>query len=240
MLRIVTIILAFLYQAILASAEDYVNPAPRGDLISIARKVLDETPELRDFLFSSLEFDDIGHSAFIWTDPSSPVQGERVGPFWLFAKPAGSPGPATFQIIMNIEKTYYDDKGHQIEHLRNAHRVKQTVEGIQIIPLETPDSQIIGTWVLVKSGGLSKEQYVSAKWKFLKTRRCRRETIIYDGSLDVFDGYFINEKGKIQFGQKDSGTFEVYDYRFENYQLIIESHEIDGTLVTRLEFKGEN
>lgn len=214
------------------------NPAPRGDLVRSAQALVSKREDLRALL-SHLDFEPLGHSAFVWTEEASPVRGARVGPFWLLSKPRGSGAPASLRVIINTNKRYLDATGKETSTPTGASEVEQSVESVQIIPLEPPDPSLLGSWRLASSRGPGSVLLSSARWTFELSRRFHATQVSGDGRPVDFEGYFLNDGGKLTLGQVDSGTFQVFHYEVSGKALKVSGRDEKGELALEWTFARE-
>ena len=221
-----------------AAQDAYESPEPRGDLVRSAGELTSKRPDI-NALLSHLEFEPLGHSAYLWPEKPSPLRGVRVGPFWLLARPKGTTGPANLRVVIQTRKLYLDPNGKQLPGLKGASAIQQTVESIQIIPLEPPDTSLLGTWRLVSTGGPLGIMLSSAKWTFGSNRRFKAVEVSAEGRTSELQGYYLNDQRKLTLGQIDSGTFQYYDYVADGKLLTTSLRDESGKLVLEWTFNRE-
>lgn len=220
-----------------AGSSDLESPTPKGRLLDSVQEVLSTREDLQR-VFSQLEFESYGHSAFLWPDSPSPLRGTRVGPFRLLAKPAGAAGAANLRVVIQTTKEFRNAGGAILPDADGATSVRQSVQSVSVLPLEPPDPALVDVWKLVSSKGPAGRLLSSAHWAFFSNRKFESNYTNENDQPKSMDGYFLNEQGELTLGQTDSGTFQLYEYQVMGEHLVVSSHT-DEELLLEWTFERE-
>lgn len=101
--------------------------SPEEDLAPI----LEEAPVLREFVEGALELAPGGSASRIGNAVNPRLGGRRVGPYHILARPKGTEGSFTFELIFHTEIVYLDERGEAVG-LPEAVAIRERFESLEI------------------------------------------------------------------------------------------------------------
>jgi len=99
------------------------------------KPLLDQAPQVKAYLFSTLDFDACGSADRIGNNVNPRLGGARVGPYCINARPKGSKSGNIFEICINTDIDFRDKKGKSCE-LDKAYSFKEKFLSVEIKPLK--------------------------------------------------------------------------------------------------------
>lgn len=223
-----------------AFSEDWVKPKPNSGLIEVVREILNDEPEVSRMLFSTFEFEKEGHSPFIWLENvKSPLQGERIGPFSMYAKLKGDDGPTQYKVIIFTNEIYLDGSGKAVDR-KNAQKLKRIFQSLSLQKIDLPDPKLMGRWRSSIIQGPFAQIYKSMEWTFHNDRRHVSKIKYFESnkSEDTSEKfYFDTIEDDLIIGDREKNLYFQYKYKFENNNLIVEIKDPDGNIYIKIVFE---
>jgi hypothetical protein len=93
---------------------------------------------LGELLKRSFDIYSVGDASRIGSADNQQLDGTRVGPYHLFAKPKGKAGPFIYEICIETNKSFVDLSGKEVS-MAQAAAVKETLKLITLRPLKPTD-----------------------------------------------------------------------------------------------------
>ena len=93
--------------------------------------ILDQTPAVRDFVLATLDMAGSGSANRIGNDANALLGGTRLGPYEIAAKPKGSNGPFTLELVFHTAYRFLDASGAEVA-LADAVRVEERFDFLEI------------------------------------------------------------------------------------------------------------
>jgi len=103
-------------------------------LIEDILPLLQQNKDLSEFVAAHLDLESGGWAARIGNRVNENLGGARIAPYSIRAKPKGSPGPWTFELIIEAETEFLDSKGNAVS-LEKGESIREKLLGIKLIPL---------------------------------------------------------------------------------------------------------
>jgi hypothetical protein len=104
-------------------------------LMEDIRPILDQSPVVRNFLISTLDFEKSGDANRIGNNVNPRLGGTRLGPYCVPAKPKGKTGRNTM-IVCIITEYIFRDKAGKICKLEQAYSVNEKFISLDIKPAD--------------------------------------------------------------------------------------------------------
>lgn len=106
--------------------------------LSDLKEILAQQKALWEQLEGAFDMYSAGDAGRIGWAENHELDGTRIGPYRLYAKPKGRSGPFIYQIEIETTKSFYD-KSALPAPLAKAASVKEEITAIKIIPLAAKD-----------------------------------------------------------------------------------------------------
>jgi Ran GTPase-activating protein (RanGAP) involved in mRNA processing and transport len=94
--------------------------------------LLRQKPALRDFLKSSLDLNDTVMAAIRFGPQFEHLSGGRIGPYMIEARPKGSIGGRTLEVVLCTDARFLDDTGTVVEVETTATYVQENLTAVMI------------------------------------------------------------------------------------------------------------
>jgi hypothetical protein len=102
--------------------------------LSDIKNLLNQKSELWRLITADFDIYPVGAAKSISSAESVQLNGTRIGPYGLSAKPKGKNGPYTYRIYIETTPCFYNRQGQKVP-IDKANSVKEEVGSIRIEPL---------------------------------------------------------------------------------------------------------
>jgi hypothetical protein len=104
-------------------------------LMDDIKPVFAQSPDIQEYLFSTLELEKSGQANRIGNNVNPRLGGMRLGPYCIYAKPKGTAGKNTMEVCINTEYHFSDKTGRSCT-LEQAHSVTESFVSVEIRPIK--------------------------------------------------------------------------------------------------------
>jgi len=94
--------------------------------------LLRQKPALRDFLTSSLDLNDTVMAAIRFGPQFEHLSGGRMGPYMIEARPKGSKGANSIEVVLCTDARFIDETGRVVESDMKATRVEEKLTAVML------------------------------------------------------------------------------------------------------------
>lgn len=109
--------------------------SPRGSFfLSDIEDLLKQKAELWNRITKDFDVYSIGDARMISRAENVRLNGIRIGPYDIFARPKGTSGPFTYEVSIETKTEFSDESGHEVP-LEKAADVREKITAIRIRPL---------------------------------------------------------------------------------------------------------
>lgn len=123
---------------LLIALTPFSSSAGGSFLIDRVLPLIQQNSDIYHFVDSTLDLDRGGWATRIGSHVNEALEGARIAPYSIRAKPKGSSGPWIFYLIIEADTDFLDAQGKSVS-LGEGKTIKETLTGIKLISIPEPE-----------------------------------------------------------------------------------------------------